>query len=1238
MKYTEQQQDAIKARGSAVIVSAAAGSGKTAVLTERLAQLLADSELEISADRIIVVTFTNDAAAEMKKRLDQKLTALINDHPGDKHLIRQQVLLQSARISTIDAFCFELLRDYADNIPSQESGIADEDGNVAVQGITSGFDILDQNDEKVIKAQAMEELLDWYSENEYDKISHLYDCFCIKDQKPLVNVIMEADKFISSVAIIDDWFDKVIEEYGKKLEDSVYYSKFFDNIAEKAVNLLNIAEENAKMIYDTFPDMSTKTAEKNLIQSQTDVSKIELLVKILQERRFPTQEEAEYIADFRNTESSGRIYNKAIRPVYTDNRKKLKNDIPAIINSFGMLRDNFEESGKVAGILVEVVRKFRQIIWERKCAKNAISFDDGERLVLELLVDYDEDGNIIQSEIARNIADYYDLIMIDEYQDSNNKQDLIFKLISRNYRIDDNGRTFYGNNAFLVGDVKQSIYGFRLANPKNFIDVMKSSVPYSEKSDEKNQYILLNRNFRSSPEVIDFINFVFSEIMSARCGDIDYNDDEKLYFGAEQYSAPHDDSRLTHITLIDTDSMDSDDDKDEAVESAEAEVTAEKIAEMIRNKVQVVESDGSTRDCQPSDFCILIRKNYYTKAYVRALENRDISARGSEEKGYLKSREITVLIDLLRIIANPLQDVPMSVVMLSPMYMFSIEELAYIKSVDRKKLIYQILIEVANDGVPDFDDGLAVRCKEFLKAVERFRLDSITMTTGELISTIYDTTDFISVMQIHKDGDKKRANLRMLIQYAQNYEAFASADGRGGLSGFIRHIDRIAENDDYEQGKVSASSGNYVSIKTLHKSKGLEYPFVFLCENESKIKFNNASDWRKDTGKDSVLFRDDGRIGFRLYNKELVRRYKTFQYNMLNEEIARDKRSEEMRLLYVGMTRAKQQLFINLKCGSKTLNPIAKIIRDCVLNNGDVRNIVAKANSFADWLWVALIMHGEFPAVAELIGLGDQPFGFPAYDVDSSRKLFEYEFVSDADIKTKDSGAEFVPAVPDDELVEKIRDIMNTNYDRTLSETTAKLSVTQISKKFSETEEYEIHLQRPKFISEIKKMTGAERGTAIHTFFQYCSFDNAEADAQAEINRLAEVGFITEAQAECIDPAKVTAFFGSELYSKVKSAKKYEREKKFMVAASQLDTDNPALERFRNSDNMIKGIIDLMYEDEDGIVIVDYKSDRGISADRLRERYTGQLEIYKSAIELITGRKVKELVIYSIELKKTIIL
>lgn len=1208
MGWTEQQQKAIDARDTSLIVSAAAGSGKTAVLTERLVKLLADKESGVRADRMVVVTFTNDAAAELKKRLDSKLRAMINDSPDDRHLLKQQILLQSARISTINSFCFDLIRD-----------------NIGENSITSGFSVLDDTDNKVLRARAMEELINYYCENEYEKISFMFDRFCIKDEKRLVEVLERADSFLASVALRDKWLDTAVKKYLPEFSKSEYCVSLFESVNAELDRAVRAADDNIGMIKRIFPDMSVPAAEKSYAQAEEDYDRISGLADIFRAKRFPTDEEAGQAQAFSALVRVGKTpHDKALREIFKKKREMIKKAAERVVGRMASVESDYRECGEVTQVLVEMLRKFEEIVWEKKCEKNALSFDDGERLALEILASEDDNGRLIQSETARRIADYYDIIMIDEYQDSNNKQDLIFKLISKNYRLDESGEPMYGDNVFLVGDVKQSIYRFRLANPRNFINTLGASQPYSPENSSKNQSIVLNKNFRSSPQVIDFVNYVFAQIMSENCGDINYTEDEMLHFGAAQYTEEASESRKACITFINDDASD-DDEQSEAI-NREAVFTAGRIAEMIRSGETVIDKDGRERPCRPSDFCILVRNNVHINMYADELNKIGVPAKGSEESGYLRSREIAVLIDLLRIISNPLQDIPMAAVMASPMYMFSVSDIALIKSFDRNRALFPIIRGLADGEYPECDDMFLIeRCAEFLESLDSFRLDSVTMTIGELIGEIYDTTDFISVMQLYNDGDKKRANLRALIQYAQNYESTAAFDGSGGLNGFLRHLDRVMENGDYAQGKVSASAGEYVSVMTLHRSKGLEFPFVFIAETSVKFKFDSKP----------VMCSPDGRIGYVLYDPDILRKYKTFQQVMLSAEEERDTRSEEMRLLYVGLTRAQQKLFINLKSGEKALKRVISLMDSIILQSGDISEAVSEAKSFSDWMWVSILRDSCFADIAEKLDLEAE--GVMPYAHKNTDSVFEYEIVSDISVEETEPEAETQETAPNEKMINEMKDIVSFYYDRTLSETPAKLSVTQITKKLKDRDEpFDMKLKRPGFRMAGSKLTGAERGTAIHTFFQYCDFEKAINNVDEEIAAVSGKGYISQSEAESIDRENVRAFFESGLYKRICSAMAYVREKKFMVAVSELDIDNEALDKLKKSDGMIKGIIDLMLEEEDGIVIVDYKSDRGVSLEKLKERYSMQLKLYKAAIELTTKKRVKEAYLYSFELRAQI--
>ena len=1208
MAWTSQQEDAINARDTSLIVSAAAGSGKTAVLTERLIKLISDSESGVRADRMIVVTFTNDAAAELKKRLDMKLRALINERPDDKHLLRQQVLLQNAHISTINSFCFDLLRD-----------------NITDQGITSGFGVLDESDNKVLKAQVMDELLDYYTENEYDVISFLYDKFCIRNEKRLVEVISRCDGFLASVALRDMWLDKADEEYRKDFSDSVYCRSLVNSAKEMLSRALKISDDCCGLVQRIFPDMSAPAAQKLFAQAELENDHISALIGIFSAGRLPDETEIAENSEFPTLAAAGKApHNKELREIYKRRREQYKGIVRTVIDSIGSVESDYRESAEVTAVLTGVVRKYEELIWERKCEKNSISFDDGERLALEMLAEVGEGGQIVQSETAKRISEYYDIIMIDEYQDSNNKEDLIFKLLSRNYKCSPDGGPMYGDNVFLVGDVKQSIYGFRLANPRNFVHTLRSSDTYKPDSESVNQAIVLNRNFRSTQGVIDFVNYVFSQIMTEKCGGIGYTDDEKLYCGAQEYAGMDGNEFRTQISLVNCD--EEDEDNDEPQRDPEAVYTAGVIAKMLRERTLVAQKDEAPRPCRPSDFCILVRKNRFINSYADELERLGIPAKRSEESGYLQSREIAILTDLLRIINNPLLDIPLTAVLTSPMYMFAVAEIAQIRALDKKLPLYSVLRRLA-DG--EYEGGcdmfLTERCRDFLEALDKFRLDAVTMTTGELISSIYDTTDFISVMQLGSDADKKRANLRALIQYARSYEESVAFEGTGGLGGFLRHIDRVIENGDEVQGKTSAAAGDYVMIQTLHGSKGLEYPFVFIAETSTQFKYDS----------DIVMCSDDGRIGYILYDKELMRKYRTFQQVMLSSELRQSARSEEMRLFYVGLTRARQRLFINLKTGEKALKRLSSQLEGALISGGDCEDIITGADCFADWIWASLMHHRKFRDIAAELGLLPEGAEIPFATGDED--IFDIVTPSAEDAAADTEEEMITEPEPDERICEEISTIMKNSYDTALSEMPAKLSVTQITKKFrGEEERFDFRLRRPKFTSAERTLTGAERGTAIHTFFQYCDFAQARLSPSDEIERIRSMGYISRSEADSIDRGNVSAFFESSLYARISAADIVWRERKFMVAVSQLDIENELMDKLKSSDGMIKGIIDLMFEENGELVIVDYKSDRGISAEKAAERYSTQLRLYRSAIELTTNMNVRELYLYSFELKKAI--
>ena len=1195
MPWTSQQQDAINSTGRSVIVSASAGSGKTAVLVERVINQIINEENHIPADKIIIVTFTNNASAELRQRLNFRLQEEITKSSDSRFLLQQYTLFQNAKISTIDSFCFDIIRNNAEKLD-----------------ITSGFTVLEGTKEEVMKNQAVDDTLELWSKSKPEKYSILYDRFCLKDDSGIKNVIKEFDKFLESIPNREVWLENTEKELRKTdFRDSIYYRLLSEYSETELDSALEFAVQNRKLIQTELKfSLNAKALTDITNQCEDDINIINVCKKSLENGFIP---EVSFKTLVRGI--------KAVCPEYDKNRSEYKDIIKTFTENISCMKDDLKDNAEVFSVLHEILLDFYSILWEAKCQKNSISFDDGEKIVINMLTDTDENGNIIQSQLARELSEKYEIIMIDEYQDSNDKQDRIFKLLSKNYMPESNS---YGNNVFLVGDIKQSIYRFRLANPDNFINTLRSSVPYKKDSDENNVSVVLNKNFRSSPEVIDYVNYVFSNIMSKQCGDTDYTDDEKLYFGAEsEYPSP-DPERKTEIIIIKEDTEIPEDTENENIlksdeVTAESECIAEKIASMIKNGYEVNIADGKKRPCEPKDFCILTRKIKTSSAFIESLKRRGIYARGEEQTGYLKSREIAILLDILKIIDNPLNDISAIAVMMSPMFMFTSQEIAEIRISDKNTSVYLNVQNICENqySVPD---ELKEKCIRFRDTIRNFRTYSVIHSLEELIEEIYDSTDFLSIMQQFVDGERKKANLRMIIQYAKGYEENANLETGGNLSGFLRYIENIQSGDyDLPQGKISAVSENFVAIKTIHKSKGLEYPFIFLVRTDIHFISDN---------KKTVICSPENAVGFKLNYPETMTKIKTVPFDILFRSSEKNKVSEELRLLYVALTRAKQKLFISLPVNEKYKNTLKKLSEELMKKNFSVKNTAPLAESLGEWIWLTLFVHERFPEIQSFL---ETDFEAKALFSDD---LFNISFFSESNIKN--SAPKFqkdvIPEV-NPETLEKLRSIMNFRYDLSRSEIPSKMTVTQLISDEPDTDG--ATLKVPQFMIE-KNQPATERGNAVHKFFQFCDFSADSDDTENEIQNMIDKNYFTESEAELLPIELIKKFFNSPLCKRIKSAVSIERERSFQIQADEIKYKNSAKSEFLNSDGMIIGVIDLLIHEPDGIVIVDYKSNRNTSEFYLRKKYSAQLEIYKSAVEKIYNKPVKEAIIYSVELAKTI--
>lgn len=1278
VSWTPEQSDAINVKNRAAVVSAAAGSGKTAVLVEKLLRILSDRDDPVSADRIVVVTFTNDAAAQMKQRLCAKLAEAAEQDPENDWLVSQQSLIPSAKISTIHSFCFDMIR-----------------GNAALIGVDAGFRVLDQSEDDAISAQAAENVFDeWFSEHTED-MKRLTEFFCpdSRNEEKLAAIIPPLRKKFLALPFPKQHMEDIAAAYEhtaelleKVCEDESdisaksalladplisYYiksssaklNKYIDTADEATEKLIN---EYSRIISEIeLHSQSSETAYKDTTDNiqkardiitalEADSAKTEYIRRKLMSDDFYifsgnafTPEKFTLSKAFKyKVKYAGSSKAETVKPdVNTDlidtekgRRKAALDSIKKLMGryTFSDILADYTRHGQICRLLFALMSDIFAEEKRLRAEKNALSFSDAEQLAVELLCTRDNDGNIAPTPLAKELSDYFNIVMIDEFQDSTAVQELIFRMLSKG-----GSAAAPGTNFFAVGDVKQSIYRFRCSDPTIFLANIRDSVDYADDGSTERSRIYLNRNFRSSHGVVEFVNAVFGAIMSEENGSVIYDDTAMLIEGAaigdiygptEIITLPPSvtPEEETEEDDADDDSDDNEDDKLSSVDIIEAKCTAVRIKELLEN--EHITENGEERPVRPSDICILMRGVKKAGIYVSCLEELGISVQGPAEESYLGSREISVLINLLRCIDNCTLDVPMTSVLMSPMFMFTAEDMARLR-VRRTSSVYNDILLSAS-GRKEVPEELQKRCAKFLETFGRLREYAAVHTAAELIDFIYSRTDFMAVISVYKDSAKKKANLRLLPIYAEKFDK----NGSGGLSGFLRFIDSMLRNKkDFEAASAVSSVSDSVSIKTIHKSKGLEYPFVFLCR--SFVKFN----LRDTNGKTVFSPFPDGSgssVGFRITDSGKYAVYESFPREVLSEMLKKSQRDEEMMLLYVALTRAKYKLFITRRSDNEpvTLNKavgdrraeLAALIRN---NDGkyDCRDAAGECMCMEQWLDIALSLFEKSDAENEK-HLGE------------CRVIFTDGKLSENDGKTDDI---FVRALPDENRAKLFRENLADNYDRTLSVTASKLTVSEIAKKhepklrrfFGEA------VQERKAKKAVAGISAADRGTAVHSFMQFCdikklaetSQDKRDEAVVSEAKRLCSLGHLTAKQAECADPAIIGKFLDSDLCGRIIRSGNVMREKKFLVKIADLCIDKQILDNsglmvYNETEGMLQGVADLIFEENGSLVLADYKTDRYVTPEELKERYSMQLYLYAKALSLIFNKPVTEACLYSFDL------
>lgn len=1177
VNWTTDQRHAIECCKGSVLVSAAAGSGKTAVLVERVIRRLTDKDNPCSAEDLLIVTFTRAATAQMREKIGAAILKRLSEDPTDRHLRRQYMLLPFAKICTIDSFCNDLVRE-----------------NFHALGISPDYSLLDNETAVIMKNDVCEAMLERaYEEDSDGRFSELSDMMSSgSSDEDFAKLIIKMYDISTAYPFPDLWLDSLIGEYS---QPDINKSRWGGIIKKYVCDMLDYCVSSSRDVM-TAMESDPIVADAYGAAVQSDIN----MYAELREKINSDWDEA--LEAFKTVKymSLGRVpkgYESETKNVVTTARKKLKDllkKVPGIMcvsseehaDDMRLLRDPVTK-------LIELVKQFGREYSAEKDKMNSADFSDILHRALNLLAVSDGRGGYIKTDLARELSSHYVEILVDEYQDINEAQDMIFRAISADE-----------NNLFTVGDVKQSIYRFRQAMPEIFL--RRRSTTHSFESGKYPLGITLGSNFRSRVGVTSCVNYIFRQLMSTEAGELEYDDSEALNAAAKYPERDTPDCELHVVT-----------DKGNRADTLEAQAryVAKYIERTVREGKMLVTKGGALHPASYGDFCILLRtaKNV-SSVYANALSERGIPVFSPETGGFFEAAEISFILSLLRVLDNPVQDIPLAAVMLSPLFGFSAGELADIRASAKERLEAGETEPLYRSVAVSADEGNE-KAAAFLKKIESLRRLSLTLSAGELVRRVCEETGFDAIAGAMPDGERRRLNIGLLCDYAEKYEAA----GNLGLSGFIRFIDKVARTSgDLATAARPSENADIVRIMTVHQSKGLEFPICILADMQ------HAFNERDNT--ESVLISSSAGLGMKRRTEDGISVYDTASRRAAVITSERMGRSEEMRVLYVALTRAKE----NLVMVTSVPNPekgLAKVAVECGIGERTNPFAVLRMNNFSDLVLMALMRHPAADELRKLSGV-DVPIFLPEKDRFKLKVV-----VSDSEsFMTESANEQKIAAKPVffDEVCERLD---YSDPRSVLSSVPAKRAASDGSERGINREYFAS--SRPAFMSS-GGLTPAQRGTATHKFMQFSNYAAARADIESELARLVDGGFLSEEEGKAVNVSAAKRFFMSSLAERIFASDNVMREKKF-AALFPAKFFYPELTGEATEEKIVvQGIADCVFVEDGKLVIVDYKTDTGVDAEALLDRYSAQLGIYREALSQALGMPVKETLLYSFFMNSTV--
>lgn len=1186
VNWTDEQLKAIETDGESILVAAAAGSGKTAVLVERIIRKICNKEKPVPVDRLLVLTYTEAAAAEMKKKLSDALYAKMKSEPHNKWLYEQSILVHSAHISTVHAFCKSILQN-----------------NIHKTDLPADFSLIDSTENEILRGKALDTVLEAYYAA-IEKKKGFRDLTIgyggVKNDDSLRNTVLNLHNFVRTLAAPEKWLHEAAESYAAvqksaSLRNTVWESLLKAACRDLAQDVLDgykairYTVENEVMsdhpYFTYFKELPNRFAEAyaDVINGTASIEEIIMCNSSFKkgQARGKKDLEPELVERIENMREE--LVNKPLKEM-----KKLLETADA------------EKAARIAGCtprvraLKQLVRQTERLHKQMKRQKGTLDFGDLEHEMIKLISGHD--GKPTQT--ALKLRERFDEILVDEYQDTNNIQDTIFRLLSKDEK-----------NIFMVGDLKQSIYKFRNAAPDIFARKYEAFC-----NGNGGICIKLFKNFRSRSEVINISNSLFDSLMTKRLGGLDYTKEEYLIKGADYDDTPSD--YTTELMITDTDSENYSEDSsyygaDGAV--LEAVSVATRIKSLIANQ-EILITDKKTKTPRPArygDITILVRATNNLSVLTKELENRDIPYISDSGRRYLDSIEVMTVLSFLQIIDNPHQDIPLLAVLRSALFDFSADELAKIRIDSGRDTDFYSALQLAAANKNK-------RVCAFLDTLNELRDDAVNMGVDELIWKICTDLNYISLAGAMPGGGLRQANLKLLYERAAEFESGALS----GLFNFMLYIEGLRESGkDMTAAKLYSDEADTVSIMTIHKSKGLEFPIVVLYGTQ---KYFNETDEKKP-----IIWNADAGIAMDYIDTLRRVRYTALPKLLVKDINVHELRSEELRLLYVALTRAKEKLIISCTVG-KTRNKWKEAVFDA--DGRLLSGFALRRTSMRDWILSALLNHPDCTELRELAERTDikinaeAGFNIKLDIINHDNKIEESQSVGTA---TNEINLQY-----DDKNLNhaaNLRERAEYSYPHDmLTQMPIKMSVSELKRRQMPDGEFIPGIVKVNSISltERSDFGAAEKGTITHYIIQHIDLANADSPEKvfSQIDKMVQNGIISQKQADAAAKENIAKFFEHPLGKRLLNADKSEREFDFYteLTAGEL---NPSLEgEDANQIVLLQGIADCFFWENGELVLIDFKTDR-VSASTMHKRaeeYRIQTDCYANGLKKIFGIPVKE--------------